>query len=340
MDILLKVFTGVCVLILLYVIYRLQEWMIEQHIKVAGKVFFVIRPALWFFNKFLDLFEKLRMRIAKPHRRNFMSSFGGPLRLVFIILLAVGSVFMVRYLYGSMEDFDEFIIINMLVKAPSLFLFTLILPITEGFTPFAIENLVEMVLIAAITIAFFHTNRHLSFIVQLIYNLVFLIFFSILPFFIPTEVYMFPAALFGGIVDITAAITNFFSPMSFGLMGRLLTLICLILYIAILLLTLYIIIAVIAVAVRELVASFAFSLFPTAVCVTLILVLQNPVDKLPDIIQAILALVIIYGLSIYMDFKRAQAESENMPTAEPNYRPLIIRACLWIKNKLSKHKNA
>ena len=307
---------------------------------VAGKVFFVIRPALWFFNKFLNFFESLRMRITKPHRRDFMSSFGGPLRLLFIILLAVGSVFMVRYLYGSMEDFDEFMIINMLVKAPSLFLFTLILPITEGFTPFAIENMVEMVLIAAITIAFFHTNRHLSFIVQLIYNLVFLIFFSMLPFFIPTEVYMFPSALFGGIVDITGMIMDFFSPLSLGLMGRLLSLICFILYIAILIITLYIIIAVFAVAVRELVASFAFSLFPTAVCVTLILALQNPVDKLPDIIQAILLLVIIYGLSLYMDFKRAKAENEDMPQSNPDYIPLVIRACLWIKNKLSKRKNA
>ena len=267
----------------------------------------ITKPARWYFNAFLNGIKR-KPKKGAPMKEQKMAEFGGIGRFVTVIVMAVISALIICYIVFTLDDLENFLLMDVLLNAPPMFIVSLILPITEGIDIFAIENMVEIVLTSAITFTFFHSNRELQWYIQIPYNIVFSVFFMLLPYIIPPVVYTLPAAVLFGVTDFLEFIVSITSPLIMGFFGLLLKIIIALFYIFAVIVSLYIIIAVCAVAIREFAASFTFSILPTAIMVAFVLVMDHFFGAMADLPAAIIIVVMIVALTVFINRSRDKAD--------------------------------
>ncbi len=314
---------GAAVLGVFSLICGVLQWI---HNKISYATYFVIRPIPWYYDRALTALKQV-LRIPAPQR---LLVWGGPLRLVGMVLLAIAAAGMFTYLYLTAEETTEFLVLELLLAAPPFYPFTLIRVAIEGGSLFTIKKLIDAVLVSAFTIAFFHRQKDLPLPIQILYDLVFLLFFTALPHLLPAQLYSLPGALLQFLSD-PSSLLPFSVPAVLHIPLRLLCL-------PGLALCAYGAIAVLALAIRELAGNLAYSLLPFAALALVIFPsLETAMNDTTDAAQVVVLVLITAAMTVGLTQWRAHTEED--PSEDyPNYKPLFARFAARLKEKRSQQK--
>lgn len=295
------------------------QWL---HNKLSYIAYFVVRPVPWFYDHGLEALKR-RLHISAPRR---LQAFGGPVRLTGVVLMVVATAVTLVHLYLQAENPTEFLIMDLLLAMPPFFPFTLVFTLATGSALFTVKSLVNSVLTSAFTIAFFHRHKDLPLVVEILYDLVFLLFFTAMPQLLPEGLYLLPGTLWQLLSDPSEL-------LPFGTPRFLLIPFALLCFLG-LVLCAYAVVAVFALAIRELTGNLAYSLMPFIAVAFLILpilekVMAGTSDGWQTVAIVLLTLVMTVGLNYW------RSESEEDPADDyPDYRPLAAK----IAHKLSERR--
>lgn len=331
----MAVVAGVLIALHNFLKESIYEWFAE---KISNPL---VKPSSWVFNKILRLFDKLNYLIFKAKGRYVLPFFGGPGRLVLMALMLVTCGLVLSHIVTTADDLHEFFLNNILLKAPPMYIISLIVEGKDGLNIFDVKNLVDIVLTSAFTIAFFYSNRQLNIFIQIVYNLIFSLFFTMMPYFIPEFVYVLPAAVYGVFFDFMMGAFDALSMANLGFFGILLAIIALILFIVGMLISLYIIVTVAAVAIRELIASFVYSMFATLAILIAAVIVEAIFGTSSGLYPEIILTIVVFGLTLVINAWRS-SDDAFLEDNDPNYMPRFARWFLSAKNKIQEayRKNA
>lgn len=291
-------------LILLAVLWGISDMVIELFLPIhnffSAFAYLITRPFRWSWKKILALLSAKKDKLRK---KATCGVWGGKGSVITVLVMLLISVALILFLLRTSEDAEEILVEKLLLSTPLFYSVSLGLDIVmNGFSLLTVASAMKKAITSAIIMAFYHQKEECHGAVRFLYGLVFTVFFTLTFHFVPSELFMLPAAVWEWFTYICGPYSITVLPLKILLTP---------LFIAGVLLALNILLAVFAVSVRELVASLLFSL-PASLTVGLILVpaLADLMAGTSDAFQLVVIIILTVLVSAAVSFLRSDAEDD------------------------------
>lgn len=291
-------------LILLLVLWGISDMVIELFLPIHAFfnafAYLVTRPFRWGWKKLLTLLPNKKSKLYKGSTGGM---WGGKASVITVLIMLLISAALILFLLSTSEDAEEILVEKLLLGTPLFYSVSLGLDIIlNKFSLLTVASAMRKAITSAIIMAFYHRKENCKKWVRFLYGLVFTLFFTLTFHFVPSELFLLPAAVWEWFVSICGPYALTALPLKILLTP---------LFIAGVLLALNILLAVFAVSIRELVASLLFSL-PASLAVGLILLpaLADLMAGTSDTFQLVVIILLTILVSAIVSLIRSDTEDD------------------------------